>query len=77
MYARMLVMPFLYDKLWLLEDLPIEDFDGETFGKRAGNLPWFRRGFGTAVIRTLSRRNPQEIPKDFPNVSSLKMVWNS
>jgi hypothetical protein len=21
---------------------PIEDFDGETFGKRAGNLPWFR-----------------------------------
>jgi hypothetical protein len=30
--------------------LPIEDFDGETFGKRAGNLPWFRRGFGTALL---------------------------
>jgi hypothetical protein len=22
--------------------LPIEKFDGETFGKHAGNLPWFR-----------------------------------
>jgi hypothetical protein len=32
------------------QGLPIEYFDGETFGKRAGNLPWFRRGFGTAFI---------------------------
>jgi hypothetical protein len=51
--------------------LPIEDFDGETFGKRAGNLPWFRRGFGfwNRFYINAVKAKPTGIPRKSPKIS--------